>query len=166
MLILLGVVSFESSAIPPAYMSVLTIDMPKLTTGLGLGLEVDAWRFDMVFAHIFGLDVDVDPRDARSPQLMPVAANVENPHYINGGTYSARANVLGLGLRYAFDYDDEEEDEDEDEEGEAPAEQVMAPSPMGAAAAQPGEGDDGGGEDDEDVEDDEDAEDDEGDEAG
>ena len=137
-LILRGGFSFESSAIPPEYMSVLTIDMPKLTTGLGLGLEVDAWRFDMVFAHVFGLDVSVDPREAKSPQLMPVEANVQNPHVVNGGDYSARANVLGIGLRYAFDYEDEESEV----QPAAPQPAAAAEAPAGEARGDAGEGDD------------------------
>src|SRR5690606_31375423 len=107
--------SYESSAIPPEYMSVLTVDIDKVTLALGLGLGVDAWRFDAVFAHVFGPDVEVPAADARSPLLQPVEARGE-PHYVNGGTYSARANVLGLGLSYAFDYEEPVADDEESEE--------------------------------------------------
>lgn len=118
--------SYESSAIPPEYMSVLTVDINKLTLALGLTLAVDAWKFDAVFAHVFGEDVVVEPEDARSPLLLPVEAQGPR-HYVNGGDYSARANVLGVGLSYAFDHEsagdpekpqaeaDEEEAQDETE---------------------------------------------------
>lgn len=102
-----GGVSYESSAIPDQYTSALTIDMSKVTVGLGLGLHVDAWRFDVTYAHVFGTTVDVPPDQARVPLLSPVAANQAEPHYINGGTYRARSNVLGLGFRYDFDHVDE-----------------------------------------------------------
>ncbi len=95
--------SYESSAIPPAYLSALTVDIDKLTLGLGMSLGVGAWRFDAVYAHVFGADVVVDPADARAPLLQPVDAQGP-PHYVNGGTYSARANVVGVGLSYTFDH--------------------------------------------------------------
>ena len=95
--------SYETSAIPAEYMSVLTMDMPKVTVGLGASLGVGAWWFDAVYAHVFGFDVEVDPADARLPLLNPLEANVAAPHYVNGGSYSARANVVGIGLRYQFE---------------------------------------------------------------
>jgi long-chain fatty acid transport protein len=112
-----GGLSYESSAIPPAYLSVLTVDVNKLTTSLGLGIEVDNWRFDMTYAHIFGFQVDVPPEEARSPALVPIAANIPEPHVVNGGTYDARANVVGIGLVYSFD-DDDESAEEEEQDGE------------------------------------------------
>jgi long-chain fatty acid transport protein len=105
-----GGLSYESSAIPPEYLSALTVDVNKLTTSLGVGIEVDAWRFDMTFAHIFGFDVDVDPEQAAIPLFRPIDANVPNPRGVNGGTYQARANVVGIGLVYSFDDDDEAEE--------------------------------------------------------
>lgn len=111
-----GGLSYESSAIPDEYLSVLTVDVNKLTTGLGLGVAVEAWRFDLVYAHVFGQDVDVDPADAAIPLLAPLEANVPEPHTVNGGLYSARANVFGLGLRYDFDEGPAAEHDDETDE--------------------------------------------------
>jgi len=98
-------VSYESSALPNEYLSVLTIDMPKVTFGLGLGLHVDAFRFDVVYAHVFGTEVTVPVEEASVPLITPVAANQENPQYHNGGIYNARSNVLGIGVRYDFDWE-------------------------------------------------------------
>lgn len=98
-----GGVSFESSAVPPAYLSVLTMDMPKITLGVGGSMHFGAWRLDVVYAHIFGFPVEVAPEQARVPVLSPVEAKHSEPHYVNGGTYDAVGNVLGLGVRYAFD---------------------------------------------------------------
>ena len=96
--------SYETSAIPPEYMSALTVDIDKLTIGLGGSVGIGAWRFDVGYAHVFGADVEVDPAEAKSPLLQPVKANVSEVHAVNGGTYSARAHVVGVGMRYAFDY--------------------------------------------------------------
>jgi long-chain fatty acid transport protein len=97
-------VSFETSAIPNAYESVLTIDQNKVTAALGGSMHWRKLRLDFVYAHVFGFDVDVAPGNARLPLISPVQANPpRNPDYINGGTYAARADVLGLGLAYTFD---------------------------------------------------------------
>ncbi|APR81001.1 Long-chain fatty acid transport protein [Minicystis rosea] len=99
-----GGVSFETSAIPNAYTSVLTIDQNKVTTALGGSVHIGKLRLDATYAHVFGMPVNVDPKDARIPLTSPVEANPpKNPTYINGGNYSARANVIGLGLAYTFD---------------------------------------------------------------
>ncbi|MEZ4440377.1 MAG: outer membrane protein transport protein [Polyangiaceae bacterium] len=122
-----GGVSYESTAIPSEYLTVLTVDTNKITTSLGLGVGVSNWRFDATFGHIFGLDVDVDPATARVPAMLPIQANAgDSPHTVNGGTYSARANVVGIGLVYTFDDDEQEaappeagaEEAQKDEEGE------------------------------------------------
>ena len=125
-------VSFESSAIPSEYLSALTVDMNKVTLAAGVGLHVSGWRFDLTYAHIFGIDVDVDPETAQIPLLTPVEANpAPKPHSINGGTYGAEANVLGVGFTYQFDY------EAPAAEGEAPAGEPGTPAPK--AADDPGE---------------------------
>jgi long-chain fatty acid transport protein len=97
-------VSFETSAVPNAYESVLTIDQNKVTAALGGSLHWGKFRFDLVYAHVFGFNVDVDPNKAKIALVSPVQANPPvNPDIINGGDYSARADVVGLGLAYTFD---------------------------------------------------------------
>jgi long-chain fatty acid transport protein len=96
--------SFETSAVPPAYESVLTIDQNKVTAALGGSLHWGKLRFDLVYAHVFGFDVDVDPNKAKIALISPVQANPPvSPDIINGGHYAARADVVGLGLAYTFD---------------------------------------------------------------
>ena len=98
-----GGLAFETSAIPNNYTSVLTIDQNKLTAALGASLHWKKFRFDLTYAHVFGFNVDVDPKDAKIPLTSPVKANEpKNPDFINGGQYAARANVVGLGLAYSF----------------------------------------------------------------
>jgi long-chain fatty acid transport protein len=97
--------SFETSAVPTESLTVLTIDSNKVTTSLGLSLHIrKKWRFDTVYAHVFAFDVDVDPREANIAQVVPTRARPSrNPDFVNGGQYSARADVVGLGLAYTFD---------------------------------------------------------------
>jgi long-chain fatty acid transport protein len=97
-------VGFDSSAVPRELLSVLTLDAPKVTPAIGVSLHIAAFRFDATFAHVFAPEVTVAPEEARVPLLSPVKANpAENPTYINGGIYNARANIIGLGATYTFD---------------------------------------------------------------
>ena len=97
-------VSYESSAIPKEYLSVLTLDAGKITTALGASVKLGKLRVDFTYAHLFAFDTTVDPREARITQVSPVTANPpKNPDYINGGVYSQRADVVGLGIAYTFD---------------------------------------------------------------
>jgi len=96
-------VSYETTAVPPAYESPLTVDMNKVIVSLGLGIHIGAhWRFDMLYAHVFEEDVNVAPTTAAVPAINPVQGNPTPTQTINGGTYTASAEVLGVGLNYAF----------------------------------------------------------------
>jgi len=95
--------AYETSAIPPAYESPLTVDMNKFTVSVGMGIHIGKhWRFDMVYAHVFEADVTVSPSIAAVPPINPVQGNPTPTTPINGGTYTAEADVLGAGLNYAF----------------------------------------------------------------
>jgi long-chain fatty acid transport protein len=97
-------ISFDSSAVPREKLSVLTIDAPKFTPALGVSLYVGPFRLDATYAHVFALDQTVAPGEARIAQVSPVRANPPaTPPYINGGVYSARANIIGLGGSFTFD---------------------------------------------------------------
>lgn len=96
-------VGFETSAVPNEYLSVLTIDMNKLTPTLGAGLTMGKVRLDLVLAHSIMFSEEVDPAKAKIGQVSPVVANPSpNPDIINGGSYSASATVIGLGAAYTF----------------------------------------------------------------
>jgi len=95
--------AIDSSAIPPAYETALTIDMNKLTLSTGAGFHVGKhWRFDFLYAHIFGETVTVAPATAAVPAINPVKGNPTPTTSINGGIYTAQADIVGLGLNYAF----------------------------------------------------------------
>jgi long-chain fatty acid transport protein len=96
-------VMLEESAIPRAYLSPLTVDLDKVTATLGGSLRVgEHWRFDAVYAHIFGFDQTVAPGEAAIPRVNPVQGNPTTVEAINGGNYAARADVVGIGLNYRF----------------------------------------------------------------
>ena len=44
----------------------------------------------------------MNPAIATVPLINPVQGNPTQTQAINGGTYSARADVLGVGLNYKF----------------------------------------------------------------
>ena len=95
--------SFEQTAVPRAYLSPLTVDMNKVTLALGGAIRVGPhWRFDLTYAHIFAFSVDVSPDEAAIARVNPVAGNPTPVEAVNGGHYSANANVLGIGLNYLF----------------------------------------------------------------
>jgi long-chain fatty acid transport protein len=97
-----GGVSYETTAIPRAYLSLLTIDMDKVTTSIGGGLHVGAhWRLDMTYAHLFASSVNVPADEARIPRVNPIAGNAPF-EAVNGGRYAASADLLGVGANYKF----------------------------------------------------------------
>jgi long-chain fatty acid transport protein len=95
--------SYEESAIPNAYLAPLTIDLNKYTPSIGGGIYIgEHWRFDLVYSHVFTTDQTVSPAEAAVPRVNPVKGNPTQTENINGGTYSARADVIGVGLNYRF----------------------------------------------------------------
>jgi long-chain fatty acid transport protein len=97
-----GGVSYETSAIPKPYLSLLTIDMDKVTLAFGGGLHVgEHWRFDVTYAHLFASSVNVPASEARIGRVNPIAGNAPF-EAVNGGSYSASADLLGLGVQYTF----------------------------------------------------------------
>jgi long-chain fatty acid transport protein len=96
-------VNLEESAIPNAYLSPLTVDLDKITATVGGSLRVgDHWRFDAVYAHVFAMDTTVAPGTAAVPRVNPVQGNPTATEAVNGGSYAARADVVGVGLNYRF----------------------------------------------------------------
>jgi long-chain fatty acid transport protein len=95
-------VSYETSAVPPAYLNLSALDFVKWTASLGGSLYIGRhWRFDGVWAHTFAQTVYVDPNNARIPRINPIDGNAPFEP-VNGGTYSASANLFGVGFNYLF----------------------------------------------------------------
>ncbi len=96
-------VNYETSAIPTAWLSPLTVDMDKVFLGFGGGLHIGKhWRLDGVYGHVFASSVYVNPSIAAIPKINPVQGNAVQSESINGGSYTATADVLGVGLNYRF----------------------------------------------------------------
>lgn len=96
--------SFDSSAVPKEYLSVLTMDANKVTPSIGFGAEIGPIRLDAVFAYVIMPQVTVDPATAKIQQVSPVQANPPAfPTIVNGGIYNGGATIIGLGAAYTFD---------------------------------------------------------------
>ena len=96
-------VSYETSAMPAAYVSPLTIDNGKVAASIGGSIVLsEHLRLDGVLSHTFQGDVQVAAADARIPISNPVNGNPVRQDYVNGGTYHVNLWVLGVGLEYRF----------------------------------------------------------------
>ncbi len=96
-------VSYETSAVPPSWVSPLTYDANKLIGSAGGSINIgEHWRMDAVGSLVLLNGTTVDPAEAEVPRVNPVRGNPTNTEPINGGDYSARAIVLGVGLNYKF----------------------------------------------------------------
>jgi long-subunit fatty acid transport protein len=95
-------VAYETSAVPPAYLSLSSLDFTKWIASIGGSLYVgDRWRFDAVLAHVFAQSVYVDPDQAQIPRINPLPGRAPL-EAVNGGQYDASADVIGVGLVYKF----------------------------------------------------------------
>jgi long-chain fatty acid transport protein len=95
--------SYETSGIPKEWVSPLTYDANKMIGSLGSSIYIGQhWRMDGLVGLVLYDGVDLAPRDARVPRVNPVAGNPTKTESINGGTYSARAIILGVGAQYRF----------------------------------------------------------------
>jgi long-chain fatty acid transport protein len=95
-------ISYETSAVPRGYVSLLSLDMDKITLALGGGLHIGKhWRLDAVYAHLFASSVHVAADEAQIPRINPLKGNAPL-EAVNGGDYSAAADLIGLGLNYVF----------------------------------------------------------------
>jgi long-chain fatty acid transport protein len=103
-----GGLSYERSAVPPSYLSVLTVDLDKVQLALGHSMWVSAerkLRLDIVYAHTFAFSADVDPHAAAIEKVRVLRANAPPPEEtvkINGGKYTAQADVIGVGLNWQY----------------------------------------------------------------
>ncbi len=98
--------AYETSAAPPAYLSVLTVDGPKTLLAGGIGWHHGKWRADATVAVVHMSDVTVSPDVGKSPQLTPVRDDPNDPNppktYVNWGDYSSSWIVAGVGIQTAF----------------------------------------------------------------
>jgi long-chain fatty acid transport protein len=96
-------INYDQTAIPRDFLSPLTADLDRLTLAIGASLRPHpAWRFDVMYAHVFGFEKTTDPRTAGISPVNPVLGNPTVPAAINAGTYDNHANILGLGATVKF----------------------------------------------------------------
>lgn len=96
-------VSYETSGIPAEWVSPLTYDANKLIGSAGGSIHVGPhWRMDAVAALALLDGTTVAPDEAQVPRVNPVKGNPVQTEAINGGSYSARAIILGVGVNYRF----------------------------------------------------------------
>ena len=95
-------VSYDTTAIPPSYVSLSSLDFNKWILSMGGSIYVGKhWRFDAVLAHVFVESVNVDANAAKIATVNPLPGNAP-PEYVNGGQYSVTSNVVGVGMNYRF----------------------------------------------------------------
>lgn len=95
---------YEKSAVPPSHLSVMTVDLDKVMATIGGSLHIGRLRVDGVYARIMGIGTDVSTAEAGIAPIHPIQANPPRmSRAINAGSYSARADVLGMGLAYQLD---------------------------------------------------------------
>ncbi|MGZ3416513.1 MAG: OmpP1/FadL family transporter [Polyangiales bacterium] len=103
-----GGASYERSAVPQDYLSVLTVDLDKVQVALGSSVwvgEKKNLRLDAVFAYTFGFQTDVDPGAAQIAKVKVLRANDppdDQVTKVNGGTYKASAQIIGVGLSWKY----------------------------------------------------------------
>ncbi len=94
--------AYETTAVPPGYLSLSSLDFDKVILSLGGGIYLgEHWRFDMLYAHLFASSVYVDPHIAQIPRINPIKGNAPFEP-VNGGQYSASADLIGVGFNYKF----------------------------------------------------------------
>lgn len=96
-------INYETSAVPDDYQTPLTTDLEHVTLGLGASVRpMPNLRLDIMYAHLFGFSVDVNPATAGVSAVNPLRGNPVTPVPINAGTYASHANIVGLGGTYKF----------------------------------------------------------------
>ncbi len=90
--------AYEQSAVPPAYLSLSSLDFNKLMLSLGLAAEVTPRvRLDVAYAHLFLQGQTVSPTHAKLTRINPLSGNAPT-ETINGGRYRAHADVVSAGF--------------------------------------------------------------------
>ncbi len=95
-------VMWEPSAIPPEYLSLSSLDFNKVVTTLGASIGVGPrWKIDVCVTKSFAESVHVDPGAAKIPRINPITGNAQLEP-INGGNYTANAELFGAGVVYTY----------------------------------------------------------------
>jgi long-chain fatty acid transport protein len=90
--------SYETSAVPKGYVSVLTVDAAKHLFGFGGGYELGGWQIGGSAGLVLLDNVSVSLAQAKVDQLTPIR-DQPSAVPVNAGTY--RSRYLVAGLRFA-----------------------------------------------------------------
>ncbi len=94
--------SYDTTAVPRPYLSLLSIDTNKLILSLGASVHLDQHlRLDAMYAHVFPENPYVSPDEAAIGRVTPIPGNAKL-EAVNGGQYTMNADLLGLGAAYTF----------------------------------------------------------------
>jgi long-chain fatty acid transport protein len=97
-----GGMAYEESAVPPSYLSLNSLDFDKTIATVGSSLHIgEHWRLDASYGHVFTRSVYVSPDTASIPRINPLNGNAPM-EAVNGGYYSASADLIGVGAEYRF----------------------------------------------------------------
>jgi long-chain fatty acid transport protein len=92
--------SYESSAIPTAYMNIDSFAVTRFGLHAGGTVKLGNLKLSIAYAHIFFGSVSVPVGEGRV--LETVSANPMNAQAVNEGDYSASLNVISGQVNYAF----------------------------------------------------------------
>ena len=89
---------YESSAVPDAYLSVITPDGDKHLLAIGGAVRLGSWRLDVAYGHFFQADRYI--RNSKSLQLNPIEPSIVVA--VGNGLYAVSSDVLSLGFEKRF----------------------------------------------------------------
>ena len=89
---------YETSAVPDAYLSVVTPDGDKHLLAIGAALRLGSWRLDLAYGHFFQADRYI--RNSKSLQLNPIMPSIAVA--VGNGLYAVSTDVLSLGFEKRF----------------------------------------------------------------
>lgn len=92
--------SYESRAIPTAYMNLDAWAVTRFGLHAGATVKLGKLKLSVAYAHIFFGSVTVPVGQGRVTEI--VSVNPENAQAVNEGDYTASLNVLSVQANYAF----------------------------------------------------------------
>ena len=93
-----GGYTYEPSAVPAAYETVLTPDGDKHILAAGLGLWAGSFRIDAMYAHVMQSSLDVTT--SKSYALNPIRPPSMTP--VGNGHYDVSYDIAGVGVATSF----------------------------------------------------------------
>ncbi|HEY4243819.1 MAG TPA: outer membrane protein transport protein [Kofleriaceae bacterium] len=94
--------SYETAAAPKGYVSVITVDAPKILVGAGAGWKLGkTWNVGAALGYAHVDDVNLSLADAKVPQLTPIR-DQPSEVIVNAGQYHTKYLVGGVRVSKTF----------------------------------------------------------------